>query len=176
MPRPRTQRRICFEPTVTYYKPRGIPMQQLHVVELSAEELEALRLKHVELLDQHAAAKHMHTSQSTFQRILTSGMHHHNSFTTRSMKILKFGAVWCTGCLVMKPRWEQIEREHPWLQTQFYDFDTDGAVVRQWGVDKEQGSLPTCIFLDKEGKEFLRLHGERSKKELIEHIQQNRER
>lgn len=72
MPRPRGLRRICFTPGVTYYKPRGIPMTQLKVTELTAEELEALRLKHVEGLHQVACAKQMHTSQSTFQRILSS--------------------------------------------------------------------------------------------------------
>jgi len=25
------------------------------------------------------------------------------------MKVLKFGAVWCPGCLVMRPRWAEIE-------------------------------------------------------------------
>ena len=27
------------------------------------------------------------------------------------MKILKFGAVWCMQCLVMRPIWEEIEAE-----------------------------------------------------------------
>jgi len=47
-------------------------MRFLEVVELSVEEAEALRLKNVEKLDQHGAAKKMNTSQSTFQRILSS--------------------------------------------------------------------------------------------------------
>lgn len=72
MPRPRLHRRICFNPQVTYFKPRGIPMRQLEEIELSTEELEALRLKNLENLDQTACAKKMHTSQSTFQRILAS--------------------------------------------------------------------------------------------------------
>jgi predicted DNA-binding protein (UPF0251 family) len=44
----------------------------LEVVELSLEETEALRLKNVENLDQTKCAEIMKTSQSTFQRILTS--------------------------------------------------------------------------------------------------------
>lgn len=47
-------------------------MGQLEVVDLSDEELEALRLKNVEGLDQVVAAEKMGTSQSTFQRILSS--------------------------------------------------------------------------------------------------------
>ena len=41
-------------------------------IELSKEEVEAMRLKNVKGLDQVEAAKKMKTSQSTFQRILIS--------------------------------------------------------------------------------------------------------
>ena len=72
MPRPRLNRRIRFNPNVTYFKPQGIPMRFLETVELSAEELEALRLKNLKDLDQTECAEMMKTSQSTFQRILSS--------------------------------------------------------------------------------------------------------
>jgi len=47
-------------------------MRFLEVVELTREEAEALRLKNVKDFDQKKAAKKMNTSQSTFQRILSS--------------------------------------------------------------------------------------------------------
>ncbi len=47
-------------------------MSSLNYVVLSHEELEALRLKNVLGLEQTTAAKEMKTSQSTFQRILSS--------------------------------------------------------------------------------------------------------
>ena len=72
MPRPRSCRHINFDPAVTYFKPQGVPMRFLGMVDLSLEEVEALRLKNIEGLDQTECAKKMHTSQSTFQRILTS--------------------------------------------------------------------------------------------------------
>ncbi len=72
MPRPRLQRRVCFSPLVFYFKPRGVPLKKLEVVELSTEEVEALRLKNIEQLGQVECAKKMRTSQSTFQRILSS--------------------------------------------------------------------------------------------------------
>jgi len=72
MPRPRLRRKIRFRPDVTYFKPTGIPLKELEVVELSAEETEAYRLRHIENLEQKDAAEKMHTSQSTFQRILDS--------------------------------------------------------------------------------------------------------
>lgn len=47
-------------------------MRFLEIVELSLEEAEALRLKNIKGLDQKEAAGKMNTSQSTFQRILSS--------------------------------------------------------------------------------------------------------
>jgi predicted DNA-binding protein (UPF0251 family) len=47
-------------------------LRELEEVELTLEELEALRLKNAEGLEQIDAAKKMKTSQSTFQRILAS--------------------------------------------------------------------------------------------------------
>jgi len=72
MPRPRLCRRVKFNPDVTYFKPRGVPLRHLKIVELSLEETEALRLKNIAGLDQVKCAKKMKTSQSTFQRILSS--------------------------------------------------------------------------------------------------------
>jgi len=72
MTRPKLCRRIRFNPSVTYFKPQGVPMRFLEVIELTAEEAEALRLRNIKDLEQEAAAKKMNTSQSTFQRILTS--------------------------------------------------------------------------------------------------------
>ena len=72
MPRPRLCRRIKFNPDVTYFKPQGVPMRFLDVVELTTEEMEAYRLRHINDLEQIEAAKKMNTSQSTYQRILYS--------------------------------------------------------------------------------------------------------
>jgi len=72
MPRPPLNRRVRFNPKVKYFKPQGVPMRRLEVVELTTEEVEALRLKNVVGLDQIEVAKKMDTSQSTFQRILSS--------------------------------------------------------------------------------------------------------
>ena len=72
MPRPKLNRCINFDPKVTYFKPQGVPMRYLDIVELSMEEIEALRLKNIEQLDQGECASKMNTSQSTFQRILSS--------------------------------------------------------------------------------------------------------
>ncbi len=72
MPRPRLCRKVTFNPKVTYFKPQGIPMRLLKSIELTSEETEALRLKNVKNLNQKECAEIMETSQSTFQRILSS--------------------------------------------------------------------------------------------------------
>lgn len=72
MSKPRKKRVVRFEPEVTYFKPRGIPLSELEEVVLAVEEVEALRLADFEDLDQADAAKKMKISQSTFNRILTS--------------------------------------------------------------------------------------------------------
>lgn len=63
---------IKFAPGVIYFKPQGVPMRSLQVVELSMEEIEAVRLRHINKLKQEEAGRKMRTSQSTFQRILYS--------------------------------------------------------------------------------------------------------
>jgi len=72
MPRPKRLRKISYSPSVRYFKPQGVPMRALEQVELTHEELEALRLRNLKGLDQVSCAKEMNTSQSTFQRILSS--------------------------------------------------------------------------------------------------------
>ena len=72
MPRPKLIRKINFDPDITYFKPQGVPMRFLEIAELTIEELEAYRLRHLNNLEQKQAAKEMHTSTSTYQRILYS--------------------------------------------------------------------------------------------------------
>jgi len=70
VPRPRLRRRVRFSPEITYFKPRGIPLKSLEEVKLTMEELEALRLKDFQGLDQNKAAEKMNISQPTFHRTL----------------------------------------------------------------------------------------------------------
>ncbi len=72
MPRPRKFRCVWTEPGVSYFKPRGIPVTALEEVVLAVEELEAIRFKDLEGLDQEEAAKRMKISRPTFHRVLNS--------------------------------------------------------------------------------------------------------
>ncbi|MEA2065476.1 MAG: thioredoxin family protein [Patescibacteria group bacterium] len=89
------------------------------------------------------------------------------------MKVLKFGAVWCPGCIVMKPRWEEIEKENSWLETELYDFDQDKEMVEKYQINDE---LPTFVFLGKNGNELTRVSGELNKKKLEEMIAENKDK
>lgn len=92
------------------------------------------------------------------------------------MKVIKVGAVWCSGCLVMRPRWQKIEKENPWLETHGYDYDNDNDndIVEKYGLEKKK--LPVCIFLDKNDAEITRMVGEIPKKKLFEIINENKDK
>ena len=61
----------------------------------------------------------------------------------------------------------------PWLKTEYYDFDEEKEMVGKYNVDEK---LPVFIFLDNNGNEIQRMHGEVSKKELVEFINQNKDK
>ncbi len=71
MVRPKKERRIENIPESKFYKPAGIPNARLERVSLTFEEVEAVRLKDLEGLNQQEAADKMEVSRPTFQRILT---------------------------------------------------------------------------------------------------------
>lgn len=72
MVRPKSCWRVRFKPKAYYYKPQGVPMRELEQVILTKEEMEAIKLKDYDGLEQIAAAEKMGASQSTFQRLLAS--------------------------------------------------------------------------------------------------------
>ena len=86
------------------------------------------------------------------------------------MKVLKFGAVWCPGCIIMKPIWEEIEAEIPELKSEYFDYDASPEIIKKYNIGDE---IPVFIFLDKEGKEFDRIVGQRSKEELVKFVKEN---
>lgn len=72
MSRPPKSRRVEFLPRLTYFKPAGVPLRELEEVELTVEELEAIRLKDLVGLEQEACAEKMGVSRPTYHRILSS--------------------------------------------------------------------------------------------------------
>lgn len=72
MARPKCPRMIKNLPSVTYYKPRAIPLSQLEEVALTYDEYEAVRLADLDGLYQEEAAAKMKISRPTFGRIIES--------------------------------------------------------------------------------------------------------
>jgi predicted DNA-binding protein (UPF0251 family) len=72
MARPRKCRQVAFLPGITYFKPAGIPLRELEENLLAIDELEAIRLKDIEDLEQEQCAVKMGISRATFQRIVES--------------------------------------------------------------------------------------------------------
>lgn len=84
------------------------------------------------------------------------------------MKVIKIGAVWCSGCLVMRSRWQELEKENFWLKTEYLDYDAQEKQIKKFKV--ESSRLPVFIFLDRTGKELFRINGEIDKNRLDELI------
>ena len=72
MVRPKLCRRVGFNPNVTYFKPRGIPLCELEESNLEIDEFEAIRLKDLDGLEQEECAEKMNISQPTFHRLILS--------------------------------------------------------------------------------------------------------
>ena len=70
MPRPRRFRIVRNLPRINYFKPQGVPLNELKEIILSVSEYEAIRLKDLKNLDQAEAAKKMNISQPTFHRLV----------------------------------------------------------------------------------------------------------
>jgi len=69
-PRPRKWRNCRWRGPTRVFKPAGYPAHQLPLVELTADELEALRLCDVEGLTQDEAGDRMGVSRGTIQRTI----------------------------------------------------------------------------------------------------------
>lgn len=83
------------------------------------------------------------------------------------MKILRFTAVWCGGCLVMNKIWKNIELLYPNIEITKYDYDIDEEIVKQYKI----GEILPVTILCKNNQEVKRLIGEKTQQEIIEEIE-----
>ncbi len=67
----RARRKVGMRFNETFFRPRGIPLNELDIICITDEELETLRLRYLEKMDQDEAAKEMGISQSQYQRDIT---------------------------------------------------------------------------------------------------------
>lgn len=82
------------------------------------------------------------------------------------MKIIKIGAIWCPGCLVMKKVWNNILKDYD-LDILELDYDMDSIEVGKYNISNV---LPVIIFLDKDNNEIDRVIGEQKENYLRELI------
>ena len=86
------------------------------------------------------------------------------------MKVIKIGSSWCSGCIVMKPLWQNIEKEYR-INTEYYDYDIyEDLLKEKYHIGDK---LPIAIFLDDNNKEITRIIGETKKEKIIEIIRGN---
>jgi predicted DNA-binding protein (UPF0251 family) len=72
MPRPINFRFVGRIPACSYYKPQGVPLRVLEQVNLTVDEIEAIRLVDMEGMYQAQAAQKMNISRQTLGRIIES--------------------------------------------------------------------------------------------------------
>lgn len=77
------------------------------------------------------------------------------------MEIIKIGAMWCPGCIVMKKTFKQIEEDFN-IEIKSLDLDFDEEEVSKYNV----GDTLPVIIVNKDGKEIKRIIGEKSYQEL----------
>lgn len=82
------------------------------------------------------------------------------------MNIIKIGAMWCPGCLVMHKVWTQLETNYPEVSITSYDLDMDSEDVEKFDVGQ---TLPVIIFY-KDDTEYKRLIGEKKYNDIEEII------
>lgn len=75
------------------------------------------------------------------------------------MKIIKISAVWCSSCIIMKSRFNEIIKYKD-IEMISLDYDTDN--IEEYNVGE---ILPVFIKIEND-KEVARLVGEHSKKEI----------
>ncbi len=70
MARPQKERIVAFNPNVSYFKPRGIPLVELEEIGLTIDGREAIRLADLQGLSHEEAGRRMGVSRATFGRIV----------------------------------------------------------------------------------------------------------
>ncbi len=86
--------------------------------------------------------------------------------------VIDFSATWCGPCQQIAPLIHKLAEEYEGkVNFQFIDVDENRAIAEEYKIE----SIPTFIFLDKEGKEIERVVGadEESVKKALEQLAAN---
>lgn len=85
-----------------------------------------------------------------------------------SLKIIKFGAVWCGPCRMLQPLWDQLVDDIHDVEFVSIDIDKEPELAKQYHVS----AVPTMLFIkdDKVVDSMIGLHKEvdiRNKIDLV---------
>lgn len=80
------------------------------------------------------------------------------------MRIIRIGAVWCSSCLIMKSRFNNLATDEN-IEIIDYDFDEATDIMKKYNVNTD--ILP--IYIREDNKKII--IGEKNKKEILEFIE-----
>ncbi len=83
------------------------------------------------------------------------------------MKLIKIGAIWCSGCLVMNKVWNKLIKEYNFSYETF-DIDMDEDEVEKYNVGEK---LPVFIVMEND-KEIKRFIGEYSYSDMVNNLRE----
>ena len=81
------------------------------------------------------------------------------------MKLIKIGAIWCSGCLVMNKVWNKLIKEYN-FSYETYDIDMDEDEVEKYNVGEK---IPVFIVMEND-KEIKRFIGEYSYSDMVNNL------
>ncbi len=81
------------------------------------------------------------------------------------MIVIRFTAMWCTSCLIMKKRYLKVFKELNIDNVLDYDYDENLIERELYNI---RDILPVLVILDSTGKEIKRITGEHSEKSLLQ--------
>ena len=83
------------------------------------------------------------------------------------MKLIKIGAIWCSGGLVMNKVWNKLIKEYN-FSYETYDIDMDEDEVEKYNVGEK---LPVFIVMEND-KEIKRFTGEYSYSDMVNNLRE----
>ncbi len=93
------------------------------------------------------------------------------------LHIIRLEASWCPDCIIMKNRWEDIQKELPDISMEVVDIDEEEERTSEilTKYEEEIEPLPVIIILKDEKKE-LTLRGEQDKRLLLDMLKSLRDK
>ena len=81
------------------------------------------------------------------------------------MKLVRISSMWCTSCIITYPIWKEIKEKYPNIEYEELDYDMDD-------IKEQVGEILPVVILKKDDQELTRIIGEKTKKEMIEILEE----